>query len=208
MSLRRRCHASQWGLPQLLTSPTNPRRPHRRRQVWIYRSGFTRFSASRYSNDAFDAYVHLTNVAVQKTSSEYNADFGGKWELGRLKAYMTSKHGAAAVDKMFADLQGEWGVGEGGEAVLMLTAHWSPAWRVSLPAPPPCHSRHPPPSRPHTADVILYSLFTVQKVLINDPHCFELYGYDILIDDALKPWLLEVNASPSMTASTRDDYDL
>jgi hypothetical protein len=56
--------------------------------------------------------------------------------------------------------------------------------------------------------IMLFSLQSVQKMIINDPHCFELYGYDIIIDEDLKPWLLEVNASPSMTASTRDDYDL
>jgi len=56
--------------------------------------------------------------------------------------------------------------------------------------------------------IIIHSLIAVQKVMINDKHCFEMYGYDILIDVDYKPWLLEVNASPSLTANTVMDYDM
>lgn len=54
-------------------------------------------------------------------------------------------------------------------------------------------------------NIIFISLKSVQTVIINDRHCFEVYGFDILIEDNLKPWLIEVNACPSLSTTTEVD---
>ncbi|KAK7114631.1 probable tubulin polyglutamylase TTLL9 [Littorina saxatilis] len=132
-------------------------------RVWLYRSGFARFSNTRFSLESIEnSYVHLTNVAVQKTAPDYDPEKGCKWSLQQLRMYLTAKHGVENVEQLFKDIN----------------------------------------------EIFIYSLQSCQRVIINDKHCFELYGYDILIDANLKPWLIEVNASPSLTASNHDDYNL
>nr|XP_033819134.1 probable tubulin polyglutamylase TTLL9 isoform X1 [Geotrypetes seraphini] len=132
-------------------------------RAWLYRDGFARFSSTRYTLASIgDHYIHLTNVAVQKTAPDYDPEKGCKWMIQQLRQYLTAKHGPEMVEKLFQDMD----------------------------------------------NIFIKSLQSVQKVIINDKHCFELYGYDILIDQDLKPWLLEVNASPSLTASSQEDYRL
>lgn len=35
--------------------------------------------------------------------------------------------------------------------------------------------------------------------------CFEIYGFDVMVDEQLKPWLLEVNTFPSIASSSPFD---
>ena len=38
--------------------------------------------------------------------------------------------------------------------------------------------------------------------------CFQILGFDIFIDSKSKPWLLEVNQSPSFTTDTPLDFNI
>ena len=44
-------------------------------KAWIYREGFARFSGGQFSLESLqDIYVHLTNIAIQRTSEDYNPE--------------------------------------------------------------------------------------------------------------------------------------
>jgi tubulin polyglutamylase TTLL9 len=96
--------------------------------VWLYRSGFARFSGVRYSVDEKSLAAHATNVAVQKTAAGYDPETGCKWMLHSLKAFLTSRHGFESATNVFYEIQ-------------ML---------------------------------ILRSLLSVQRAMMNDKHCVEM----------------------------------
>lgn len=130
--------------------------------AWICREGFARFSLRPFnaSADTRDLEVHLTNVAIQKNSSNYDsrAD-GAKWSLFQLGCYLETIYGRDEINLMFLRIE----------------------------------------------QLIIRSLQAVANDMIKSPCMFEIYGFDVMLDDNLKPWLIEINASPSLSADTRED---
>lgn len=65
-------------------------------------------------------------------------------------------------------------------------------------------------------DIVVKAIITSANSIIsacqmfvpNQTNCFELFGFDVLIDQDLKPWLLEVNLSPSLGCDSPLDVRL
>jgi tubulin polyglutamylase TTLL2 len=53
---------------------------------------------------------------------------------------------------------------------------------------------------------ILTVLILMPLVPAEASGCFELFGFDILVDEQLHPWLLEVNAAPALAAGSDVDW--
>jgi hypothetical protein len=66
------------------------------------------------------------------------------------------------------------------------------------------------------SELVLHTLRSAQGVCAAEAaahvpyrgNCFELFGFDVMLDEALKPWLIEVNLSPSLECPTGLDHSI
>ncbi len=50
--------------------------------------------------------------------------------------------------------------------------------------------------------LVIWSLESAQDVIENRKNSHEIFGFDVMIDEELNPWLIEINSSPCMEYST------
>ena len=145
-------------------------------RIYIHEEGLTRLATEEYEEPRYEnmgeVCMHLTNYAVNKMSEKFEFNTGEDGEE------VGHKRSLAAS---FQRLEEEgWDIDE--------------VWR-------------------NICDLVVKTLCSIQPNLAHtyksaqpdDVHsgmCFELLGFDILLDSCMKPWLLEVNHSPSFTVDT------
>jgi tubulin polyglutamylase TTLL5 len=151
-------------------------------EAFIYKEGFARFATLKYStetNSLDNLFIHLTNTAIAEKHSTYGYE-ESKCTLGELR----SKLSISSPEIDFDDL-------------------WNRIVNVVLKSL--CSVEEfigtSDGSSRNTTTTNTRGL-TLQKSQVNS---FEVFGYDIMIDNNLKPWLIEVNASPSMECNVQID---
>ncbi|OMJ83252.1 hypothetical protein SteCoe_15839 [Stentor coeruleus] len=63
-------------------------------------------------------------------------------------------------------------------------------------------------------DLVIKSVLSIESQVVEASkrlnlhrnNCFNLFGFDVIVDSSLKPWLLEVNLSPSMATESPLDF--
>ena len=142
-------------------------------EAFIYKEGFARLSTHKYSMDSKD----ISNKFIHLTNSSIQKqNHGGPSSDNPLLVGPPSDAGGSKISLL----------GEHGLWKRLKAAGYNSAtiWNS-------------------ICGLVIKSLVAVEDKVPHQPCCFEVYGYDVLIDEDLRPWLIEVNASPAMA---RDNY--
>ncbi len=151
-------------------------------RVYVYEEGLVRFATQPYSvsaNQQGNRFAHLTNYSVNK-----KADGFGK----NTSAAQDATGSKWSLSALFRHL-GEAGV----DAAAVRASIHDLCVKTILCCEP-------------EVTALANSAFKGGNALEGTgTPCFEVYGVDVILDEALRPWLLEVNVSPSLSSSSPMD---
>ena len=145
-------------------------------RIYLYEEGLARFATNKYkpmeSHSMHDAYMHLTNYSLNKDSENFVANSEADGED------VGSKRSIKSVKKWLAseghDAEKVW------EGINVLVNNTMLALQPSL----------------------QLNVEAISKPGDDNFKCFQILGFDVMFDADLKPWLLEINAGPSLEASS------
>eukprot|EP00435_Cladocopium_sp_Y103_P075773 s29_g64.t1 len=184
--------------------------------AYLSREGLARFCTAKYeapsTANANDAYMHLTNYSVNKKSTAFKDEDpftvhtqASKRPLSTLMLQMAAQEEAAGrafdEDKVFRSFE---------EVCAVLLQAMAPVIKVtydrvakeSRPKPKPKAGKTKSPKKRPRGDLEEEEEEEDEdEEEIYAPNCFQILGVDVLLDSSLQPWLLEVNARPSMDIS-------
>jgi hypothetical protein len=159
-------------------------------RIYLFEDGLVRFATIDYDKDAPDILAHLTNYSLNKNSPEFiqnntepvtedcdSFDLNShKWSFKALLNYLEQHCSETNAERTQAEQN--WTKQKFLHKITSLIT------KTILSTEP-----------------ILFSK-TKELMPENRNNCFELYGFDVMVDEELEPYLVEVNLMPSLASSS------
>ncbi|XP_033634815.1 tubulin polyglutamylase ttll6-like isoform X1 [Asterias rubens] len=148
-------------------------------RVFVYKDGLARFATVKYTEptngNVDDVFMHLTNYAINKHSSDFVRDE----EKG-------SKRRLTTVRKWFDD--------NGYDSNTIWDEIYDTIIKTLI-------SAHP---------ILRHNYRTCfsNQTNVKGSSCFEVLGFDVMLDRKLRAWILEVNLSPSFHTDHKLDKEV
>ena len=177
-------------------------------KAYIFKEGLVRLATQPYTtnkNSLKQRYVHLTNYSVNKRAENYakntNKDTITMFDQLCVPSTPNTKQPQppnpqsedTAADSEQQPMESKWSLKMLKDEYERTGVDWNRIYDG-------------------IRDVCLKTLMSVEPYMVTQNRtaksrnsCFEIYGFDVLIDQNLKPWLLEVNVLPSLSCSSPFD---
>mmetsp|Transcript_24066 Transcript_24066/g.55945 ORF Transcript_24066/g.55945 Transcript_24066/m.55945 type:complete len:753 (-) Transcript_24066:67-2325(-) len=184
-------------------------------KVYLNSEGLVRIATERYSTNASTLgtrTMHLTNYSVNKHAEGYVKNLDGM-EQHQQPPAAEAEEGEAELDYAAPEEQ---------EQAASAEAFSSSKWSFEE-----LRKHFVKTGQDYDAmmsrikDLIIKTLLAAEPTMLGVLHtgasftaghpvhqvgpnqnCFEVFGFDVMVDDSFKPWLLEVNVFPSLSSSS------
>lgn len=175
--------------------------------IFVYKEGLARFATEKYDSKLLDtedeksAFIHLTNYAINKKNTKFTeaAKTPESQECTRLIIFIAAATQSRRQLGIIIENTSEWKrlMSEVMDHLDLEGIDIKDLWD-------------------EIKDIIRKTILWIQPSLAQtykslQPRskrmdmCFQLLGFDVLIDDYGQPWLLEVNHDPSFTTTSEMD---
>ena len=198
-------------------------------RVYLFQDGLVRMCAEEYElptpANMEDRCMHLTNYAVNKHSDRYErddrasstaGDRGCKRSIRWFLSWLAAERGEDAASILWSKI-GDICALTIVSILPLLRREYSTIYERRVPMPPmpsgpdimdPAAAELPGDKDGHAAAATKTTTNNNTNVFSGRSRCFELLGYDIMVDSDLRPILIEVNHLPSWGTDSPLDQDV
>ena len=166
-------------------------------KAYMFQDGLVRLATQPYSTakgSLKKRFIHLTNYSINKKAENYVKNTNGVEVNGSKKENDQSK-AATAEDgnEGEEELSAKWSLQQLRQEYNKMGINYNEVFK-------------------NIKSLCVKTLMAVEPEICSQMRmnkhkgsCFEIYGFDVLIDENFKPWLLEVNVAPSLSSSSPYD---